>query len=78
MCMIFRIREVRYYTFISTMYYAMQACEKTGTEMIVLDRQNPLGGKVEGNLLKKGWGKFCRDLARLHALRADGRRTGRE
>lgn len=49
---------VRYYTFISTMYYAMQACEKTGTEMIVLDRQNPLGGKVEGNLLKKGWESF--------------------
>lgn len=49
---------VRYYTFISTMYYAMQSCEENQMEMIVLDRLNPLGGKVEGNLLQKGYESF--------------------
>lgn len=39
---------VRYYTFISTMYYAMQACEHYEKEFIVFDRLNPLGDKVEG------------------------------
>lgn len=43
---------VRYYTFISTLIYAMEDCAKFGKEMIVLDRPNPLGGmKIEGNVL---------------------------
>jgi uncharacterized protein YbbC (DUF1343 family) len=43
---------VRYYTFISTLIYAMEDCAKYGKEMIVLDRPNPLGGmKIEGNVL---------------------------
>lgn len=42
---------VRYYTFISTMYYAMQECDRYGKELVVLDRFNPLGDKVEGNLI---------------------------
>ena len=43
---------VRYYTFIWTMYYAMQSCEESGKELIILERFNPLGGKVEGNVLQ--------------------------
>ena len=40
----------RSYTFISTMGLAMQQCAATGTEFMVLDRPNPLGGnKVEGS-----------------------------
>lgn len=49
---------VRYYTFISTMYYAMQECARYNKEFIVLDRLNPLGDKVEGNLLGKGYESF--------------------
>ena len=49
---------VRYYTFIWTMYYAMQSCEESGKELIILDRINPLGGKVEGNLLQAGYESF--------------------
>ncbi|HIX29128.1 MAG TPA: DUF1343 domain-containing protein [Candidatus Blautia stercoravium] len=49
---------VRYYTFIWTMYYAMQSCEEFGKELIILDRFNPLGGKVEGNLLQDGYESF--------------------
>lgn len=52
---VYDIQDVgtRYYTFISTMYYAMQACEKYKKEFLVLDRCNPLGDVVEGNLLSK-------------------------
>lgn len=49
---------VRYYTFISTMYYSMQECEKYGKEMIILDRLNPLGDKVEGNIMSKKYESF--------------------
>lgn len=50
---------VRYYTFISTMLYAMQDCAKAGKEFVVLDRINPLGGEtVEGGLLKETFSSF--------------------
>jgi uncharacterized protein YbbC (DUF1343 family) len=40
----------RYYTYPSTMFYAMRACAKRGKAFFVLDRPNPLGGEVlEGN-----------------------------
>jgi uncharacterized protein YbbC (DUF1343 family) len=40
---------VRFYTYISTLFYGLRAAGKTGIEVIVLDRPNPLGGvKVEG------------------------------
>lgn len=37
---------VRYYTFISTMIYAMSSCETCNRELVILDRLNPLGGAV--------------------------------
>ena len=49
---------VRYYTFISTMYYAMQECERCQKEMIILDRINPLGDRVEGNLIQESFQSF--------------------
>lgn len=49
---------VRYYTFISTMYYTMQECEKYGREVIILDRLNPLGDQAEGNLIAKQYQSF--------------------
>lgn len=49
----------RYYTFISTLIYAMEDCAKYGKEMIVLDRPNPLGGmKIEGNVLDIAYTSF--------------------
>lgn len=42
----------RYYTFIYTMAYVMEACEEFGKEFVVLDRPNPITGTVmEGNLV---------------------------
>lgn len=41
--MIFDIQDVgaRFYTYISTMFYVMQACAENNKELIILDRPNP-------------------------------------
>ena len=50
---------VRYYTFISTLIYAMEDCAKEGKQLIILDRPNPLGGTiVEGNVLEPAYKSF--------------------
>ncbi|WP_105614803.1 exo-beta-N-acetylmuramidase NamZ family protein [Vallitalea okinawensis] len=50
---------VRYYTFISTLIYALEDCATHGKEVIILDRPNPLGGvKLEGNVLKNQFKSF--------------------
>jgi uncharacterized protein YbbC (DUF1343 family) len=42
----------RYYTFIYTMAYVMEACAELGKEFVVLDRPNPITGTMmEGNLV---------------------------
>jgi uncharacterized protein YbbC (DUF1343 family) len=49
----------RYYTFIWTMELCMQACEESGTSIIILDRPNPLGGKLtEGPVLNIDYASF--------------------
>lgn len=49
----------RSYTFISTMYYAMEESARHGKEFIVLDRVNPVGGlDVEGNMLNPAYRSF--------------------
>ncbi|MEG0768062.1 MAG: DUF1343 domain-containing protein, partial [Clostridia bacterium] len=50
--MVFDLQDVgsRYYTFASTLFFAMKACARAGKECIVLDRPNPIGGvALEGN-----------------------------
>ena len=42
---------VRFYTYISSMYYMMEACAKHGKEFIVLDRPNPNIDRIEGPIL---------------------------
>lgn len=49
---------VRYYTFISALLYVMEDCAKFGKEVIVLDRYNPLGDRVEGNLLDEKYKSY--------------------
>ena len=51
---IFDIQDVgvRFYTYISTMHYVMQACAENGVQMIVLDRPNPNGFYVDGPVLE--------------------------
>lgn len=50
---IFDIQDVgvRFYTYISTMHYVMEACAEQGKEMIVLDRPNPNDHYIDGPVL---------------------------
>lgn len=49
---------VRFYTYISTLHYVMQACAENGKEMYVLDRPNPNGHYVDGPVRKEGFRSF--------------------
>ena len=43
----------RVYTFITTMAYCIQECARQGKSVVVLDRPNPIGGRIlEGNILQ--------------------------
>lgn len=49
----------RYYTFIYTMAYVMEACGEQGKPFVVFDRPNPVSGtSVEGNLLEPEFRSF--------------------
>ncbi|TGE18653.1 exo-beta-N-acetylmuramidase NamZ family protein [Hymenobacter elongatus] len=52
--LIFDIQDVgvRFYTFISTMHYVMEAAAEQGKTVIVLDRPNPNGFYVDGPVLE--------------------------
>lgn len=47
---VFDIQDVgaRFYTYISTMHYVMEACAENGKKLIILDRPNPNGSYVDG------------------------------
>lgn len=49
---------VRFYTYISTMHYVMEACAEQNKPMLILDRPNPNGDYVDGPVLKKGFESF--------------------
>ena len=53
---------VRFYTYIFSMGYAMEACTRAGKSMIVLDRINPIGGlKTCGTILDPAHKSFVGD-----------------
>jgi len=59
--LVFDVQDVgvRFYTFISTLYYALRSAGKHGVPVIVLDRPNPINGlAVEGPLLEPGLESF--------------------
>ncbi len=51
---IFDIQDVgtRFYTYISTMHYVMEACAEQDKKLIILDRPNPNGMFIDGPVLK--------------------------
>jgi len=62
----------RYYTFIWTLYLCMRACEKSGLEVVVLDRPNPINGvTTEGPLLDPAY----KSLVGLHPIQVRHGRT---
>lgn len=56
---LFDIQDVgaRFYTYISTMYYVMEACAENRKEMLVLDRPNPCD-YIDGPILKSPYRSF--------------------
>ena len=57
---IFDIQDVgaRFYTYISTLHYVMEACAEAGIEVLVLDRPNPNGFVVDGPVLDVAYTSF--------------------
>ena len=58
--LIFDIQDVgaRFYTFISTLHYVMEAAAENNKKVIVLDRPNPNGDYVDGPVLKPAFKSF--------------------
>ena len=57
---VFDIQDVgvRFYTYISTMHYVMEACAEQGKKVLILDRPNPNGFYVDGPVLEKEFTSF--------------------
>ncbi len=49
---------VRFYTYISTLTYVMEAAAENNKEVIVLDRPNPHDGYIDGPVMKDQWKSF--------------------
>jgi uncharacterized protein YbbC (DUF1343 family) len=59
---------VRFYTYVSTLYYVLESSVENNVPMIVLDRPNPNGGvKVAGPVLKNEFKSFL-GLAQIPVL----------
>ena len=55
---VFDLQDVgcRFYTYISTLHYVMEACALRGVPLMVLDRPNPNGHYVDGPVMER---EFC-------------------
>ncbi|MGY8979410.1 MAG: exo-beta-N-acetylmuramidase NamZ family protein [Flavobacteriales bacterium] len=57
---IFDIQDVgaRFYTYISTLHYILEAASEQGIQVIVLDRPNPNGHYIDGPILEEKYKSF--------------------
>lgn len=58
--MVFDIQDVgcRFYTYISSLHYVMEACAENGVPLLVLDRPNPNGYYIDGPVLEEAFSSF--------------------
>ncbi len=49
---------VRFYTYLSTLHYVMEAAAENNISIVVLDRPNPNGDRIDGPMLKKAFRSF--------------------
>jgi uncharacterized protein YbbC (DUF1343 family) len=58
--LVFDLQDVgaRFYTYISSLHYIMEACAENNIQLIVLDRPNPNGSIVDGPILEKEFTSF--------------------
>lgn len=70
--MIFDLQDVgaRFYTYISSLHYVMEACAENNIPLIVLDRPNPNGSIVDGPVLEKEFTSFVgmHPIPMLHGM----------
>jgi uncharacterized protein YbbC (DUF1343 family) len=57
---VFDLQDVgaRFYTYISSLHYVMEACAENNIPLIILDRPNPNGAIVDGPILEKEYSSF--------------------
>jgi uncharacterized protein YbbC (DUF1343 family) len=57
---VFDIQDVgtRFYTYLSTLHYVMEACAENNIELMILDRPNPNGFYVDGPVLDSTYRSF--------------------
>ena len=58
--MVFDLQDVgvRFYTYLSTLHYVMEACAESNIPLIVLDRPNPNAHYIDGPVLEKEFSSF--------------------
>ena len=58
--LVFDIQDVgaRFYTYISSLHYIMEACAENNISLLVLDRPNPNGYIIDGPILEKEFSSF--------------------
>ncbi len=70
--MIFDLQDVgaRFYTYISSLHYIMEACAENNIQLIILDRPNPNGSIVDGPILEKEFTSFVgmHQIPTLHGM----------
>ncbi|HEY6740037.1 MAG TPA: DUF1343 domain-containing protein [Actinopolymorphaceae bacterium] len=69
---VFDIQDVgaRFYTYIWTLYRAMVAAARLGLRFVVLDRPNPIGGRVDGAMMTPGFtsGVGLKEIVQQHGM----------
>lgn len=70
--LVFDIQDVgvRFYSYISTMHYVMEACAENNIPLLVFDRPNPNGDYIDGPILDKKYQSFVgmHELPIVHGL----------
>ena len=58
--MLFDLQDVgcRFYTYISTLQYVMEACAESGIPLVLLDRPNPNGYYIDGPVMEQRYCSF--------------------
>ena len=65
--MLFDLQDVgcRFYTYLSTLHYVMEACAEADIPLLVLDRPNPNGHYIDGPVLDTA---HCRSFVGMHPV----------
>ncbi|WP_396138603.1 exo-beta-N-acetylmuramidase NamZ domain-containing protein [Flavobacterium sp.] len=70
--MVFDLQDVgaRFYTYISSLHYVMEACAENNIQLLVLDRPNPNGTIIDGPILEKEHKSFVgmHEIPVLHGM----------